>query len=352
MAKIKEFFKKWIANNIGYKILAVVFAFVLWLVILNTTDTTMTRTISNIPVTIMNEEMVLDGTHVYTIESGETATIVVSGKRSIINSLGVSDFMAIADFSELSLTNAVPIKIEISGEKVRYSSSVTITQKTMSMVINLEDMKEKTYDVQVNFVGTPSESLLVEDAATVPAMVTLRAPESVIESVTNVQAVLDYATITGDGIYEVVPILLDYSGKPVEQNADIYLDYKTVGVNVVTKAIKNVPVTIAPIGVPDPSATYNGVSYSKSGITIKGNPEAVEAFTVLELPSQLLNIEGAKEDVTVSVDVTQYLPEGISVTGDTTSLTITASITPGKSTEEETEAETETETVTEAEITY
>lgn len=348
MAKIKEFFHKWIANNIGYKILAVVFAFVLWLVILNTTDTNMTRTISNIPVTIINEEMVLDGTHVYTIESGETATIVVSGKRSIVNSLGVSDFTAIADFSELSLTNAIPIKIEISGEKARYSSSVTITQKTMSMVIKLEDMKEKTYDVQVSFVGTPSEDLLIEDAATVPAMVTLRAPESVIERVMSVQAIIDYATITGDGYYEVAPVLIDYAGKTIEQNADIYLDYKTVGVNVVTKAIKNVPVTITPIGVPDPSATYNGVSYSKNGITIKGSPEAVAAFNVLELPSNLLNIEGAKADVTVSVDITKYLPEGISVSGDTTSLTITASITPGKGIEEE----TENETVTEAEINY
>ena len=51
MAKIKAFLKKWIVNNIGFKILAVVFAFVLWLVILNTTDQETTRTITSIPVT-------------------------------------------------------------------------------------------------------------------------------------------------------------------------------------------------------------------------------------------------------------------------------------------------------------
>ncbi len=348
MAKIKEFFNKWVLNNIGYKILALVFAFILWLVILNTTDPSMTRTITNIPVSIVNEELVLDGTHVYTIESGETATIVVSGKRSIVNSLSASDFVAFADFSELSLTNAVPIKIEISGDKVRYSNSVTITQKTMSMVIHLEDMKEKTYDVLVNFTGTPSEDLLVEDASTMPAMVTLRAPESVMEKVVSVQAIIDYSEIQGDGVYDVAPVLIDYAGKVVEQNADIYLDYPTVGINVVTKAIKLVPVTITPVGTPDPGSTYNGVSYSKNGITVKGSPEAIAGFSVIELPSQLLNIEGAKGDVTVSVDISQFLPEGITVSGETTSLTITASITPGKPAEEEetkTEAETEEETI-------
>ena len=92
MTKIKAFLKKWIINNIGFKILAIVFAFVLWLVILNTTDTETTRTISSIPVTIENEEAIMDGTHVYTIESGETATVVVSGKRSVVNTLNPADF--------------------------------------------------------------------------------------------------------------------------------------------------------------------------------------------------------------------------------------------------------------------
>lgn len=343
MNKIKTFLNKWILNNIGYKILALVFAFVLWLVILNTTDTTMTRTISNIPVTILNENLIMDGTHVYTVESGETATIVVSGKRSIINSLTVADFMAVADFAELSLTNAVPIKIELTGEKARYSSSVNITQKTMSMVINLEEMKEKTYDVQVSFVGNLAEDILIEDASTMPAMVNLRAPESVVDKIVSVQAVVDYSEITGDGVYDADLVLIDYSGKPVEQTNDIYLDYKSVGVNVVTKTIKLVPVTITPMGTPDPSATFNGVSYSKNGITVKGSAEALAALNVIELPSSLLNIEGAKEDVMISVDISQYLPAGVAVSGDTNILTITASITPGKPADTETEAETETE---------
>ena len=99
MAKIRKFFQKWILNNIGFKILALIFAFVVWLVIMNTTDPVTTRTITGIPVEILNEDKVKDGEHVYTIVSGNTATIVVSGNRSIIGALSAADFRATADFS-------------------------------------------------------------------------------------------------------------------------------------------------------------------------------------------------------------------------------------------------------------
>ncbi|MBR6349043.1 MAG: hypothetical protein IKR67_00695, partial [Lachnospiraceae bacterium] len=84
--KFKEILQKWVINNIGYKVLALVFAFVLWLVIVNLTDPTVSLTISNIDVEILNEDAVADGSHVYTIESGKVISVTVSGKRSIVSS--------------------------------------------------------------------------------------------------------------------------------------------------------------------------------------------------------------------------------------------------------------------------
>ena len=83
--KLRRILRKYIINNIGYKILAVVFSFLLWLVILNITDPEYTRTISNIPVQVVNENLVLDGDHVYTISSGDVTSIILTGKRSIIS---------------------------------------------------------------------------------------------------------------------------------------------------------------------------------------------------------------------------------------------------------------------------
>ena len=327
MTKIKAFLKKWIINNIGFKILAIVFAFVLWLVILNTTDTETTRTISSIPVTIENEEAIMDGTHVYTIESGETATVVVSGKRSVVNTLNPADFSAVANFAELSLTNAVPIKVELTGDKARYANAVTITQKTMSMVINLEDVTEKVFDVQVVVKGETPDNLIVEDAATTPAMVTLTAPESIINRVDRIVVEVDAAEIIGDMQLQLEPIIYDFNGKIITQNTETYLNHEQISVNVITETTKLVPITITPVGTPDEKSVLNGVSYSKSGVTLKGSAEVIQGINELELPGELLNIEGAKEDVKITVNLTDYLPYGVSIYGDTSSITITASIT-------------------------
>ena len=326
MTKVKAFLKKWIVNNIGYKILAIVFAFVLWLVILNTTDQDMTRTISNIPVTIENESVILDGTHVYTVEMGETATVVVSGKRSVIYNLTPSDFSATVNFAELSLTNAVPIHIELTGEKARYANSVTINQKTMSMVINLEDVVEQTFDVQVTLRGEPKEGLIIEDADTSPAMVTLTAPESVIARVSHISVEVDATQVQGDMQLECEPVIYGFDGRVIAQNDDVYLDYPVVTVNIMTKATKLVPL----VGTPEAKYSLSGISYSKSGVTLKGDAEVLEGIDTLQIPGELLNIEGAKEDVKITIDLSAYLPEGVTLYKDTGSVTITASITKEK----------------------
>ena len=138
---IRRFVKKYILNNFWYKLLAVIFAFVLWLVVLNVTDPEYTRTISGIQVQIQNENMVLDGTHEYTVESGATIKVTITGKRSVISTMTHSDFLARANFAELSITNAAPITVTLTGTKQRYSSQVTIVPNETSMIINVIDLE-------------------------------------------------------------------------------------------------------------------------------------------------------------------------------------------------------------------
>lgn len=339
MSKVKTFLQKWIINNLGFKILALVFACVLWLVITNITDPVITRTITGIPVEIQNEELVSDGTRVYTVLSGNTATVVVSGNRSVVGSLVASDFVATADFSELSITNAVPISIELTGDKARYASAVTITSKTNSMVINLEEMGEISLDVEVQIFGTQPEDMIIEDAVSSPARVTLYAPESVLEIVGSAVAAVDYKEVSGDASIEKELILYDRNGAVIEQNEHTYLDSPTVSVQITTSNVKTVPLSIVPVGTPKSGYEYTGVTFSKNPVSIRGNAEALASIEEIVLPSELLNIDGATGEVSVKVDVQAYLPYGVVIQGDTGTVTVVANVQKKQA---ETENETET----------
>ncbi len=346
MASVKKFLQKWIINNIGFKILALVFAFVLWLVITNTTDPVTTRTVTGIPVQIQNESLVLDGSRVYTVESGNTATVVVSGNRSVIGNLTASDFVATADFAELSITNAVPINVELTGDKARYASSVTITLKTNSMIINLEDMDTITLNVEVQFTGKQPDDMIIEDAAATPAKVSLHAPESVIKQAEKVVALIDYSEISGDGTIQKALKVYDENGAEIEMTADTYLETTDVAVKVTTSRIKTVPIYIEANGTPDAAYALTDIAYSKNNISLRGSDDNLAAITDIVLPSILLNVQGAKEDVSITVNLEDYLPQGVTIYGDTGTVTITATIEKlDDETEEETsQDETETET--------
>lgn len=345
MEKVKEFLQKWIINNLGFKILALVFAFVLWLVITNTTDPVTTKTITGIPVQIENESLVLDGSRVYTVEAGNTATVVVSGNRSVIGNMTASDFIATADFAELSITNAVPIKVELTGDKARYASSVTITLKTNSMIINLEDMDSMTLNVEVQFSGEQPQDMIIEDAASMPAKVTLHAPESTIRKADKAVAVVDYSEVGGDVALSKELVIYDKNGSVIEQTADIYLETKTVELKITTSRIKSVPIYVEAYGVPETGYEVTDIVFSKENVSLRGPDGSLSAISEIVLPTGILNVQGAKADVSITVNLEDYLPPGVTIYGDTGTVTITATVE--KIAEEETEETSEEETTNE-----
>ena len=350
MSKVKTFLQKWIINNLGYKILALVLAFGLWLVITNITDPVISRTITGIPVQIENEQLVKDGNHVYTVLSGKDATIVVSGNRSVVGNMNAADFVAVADFAELSMTNAVPVKVELTGDKARYSGSVSITQKTNSMVISLEDMSEESLEVQVQFNGQPTENLIIEDNVVSPAIVIFHAPESMITGAERAVALVNYSEVPGDITLEKDVIIYNSDGSPISLGEDVYLDSPKVSVKIMTSRSKSVPVTITASGTPAEGYELGGVSSSKSTVSIRGADHLLDSINEIVLPSSLLNIDNANKDVTVTVNLMDYLPEGVTLFGDTETVTLAATIVPAETeTETETGTEKETETTKERE---
>ena len=74
----------------------------------------------------MNEDALTKRGYAYEILDGEEVNITVKGKSSIVRSMGISDFQAIADFSKLSKVDAVPI--DVTAKK--YSDQLDITLGT------------------------------------------------------------------------------------------------------------------------------------------------------------------------------------------------------------------------------
>ena len=79
------------------------------------------NTYANIPVTIVNEDVITQGGEVYSVLDEQNVNVVVYAKRSVIQQISSDEIVATADIKEMDAhTGLIPIKITIpshSGEK-------------------------------------------------------------------------------------------------------------------------------------------------------------------------------------------------------------------------------------------
>ena len=67
--------KKRMESDLLLKIISVVFAFLLWMFVINTDNPVIKKTFSDVPVDMLNEQVLDDLNQTYKIESGDTVSL-------------------------------------------------------------------------------------------------------------------------------------------------------------------------------------------------------------------------------------------------------------------------------------
>ena len=100
---MKKTNKLW--NNLGLKIMAVIFSILLWLVAVNINDPVERKVFRDVRVETRNTNLLTDENKLYKVlDDTDTVTVTVRASRSVLENINVSDITATADFSELSFT--------------------------------------------------------------------------------------------------------------------------------------------------------------------------------------------------------------------------------------------------------
>ena len=143
--------KEKLTRNIGVKILSVILAALLWLVITNVNDPVQSKVFPDVPVTILNENLINTAKQSYDIIEGDKVSFKVAARRSIIESLDKSDFEVTADFANLSNVNAVEIMITPK----RFKDEIEIVDRgdVRTLKISIEELSSKEFKVSVVDTG-------------------------------------------------------------------------------------------------------------------------------------------------------------------------------------------------------
>lgn len=300
--------KKKMLNNLGLKILSIVCAIILWIVVMNVSDSRITARIDDIPVEILNGEVLEQLDKIYDIQKGDTVDIIVKGKRSVVEKLTAKNFRATADLSTMSITNTVQIMVEATN--VRTGEEVSITCVDNTMVLSLEEKISKQFPIKIVTVGTPKAGYAVGEVSSTPNIITIEGPESAVNKIVEISATVNVEGASSDckSVCEINPY--DAYGEIVV-NDRIKMSQYTVDSTIKIYPDKEVPVNISIKGNAGNGYEVADVIFEPHNMLITGPKDILAKVDSIDIDN--VSISGLTENYETTIDVNEYLPEGVMV---------------------------------------
>lgn len=320
--------KQTLTHNTGYKLLALVLGFLVWLLILNTEDPVETRDITDITITEINADQITEAGKAYSFAGDvNTVSVRVRGKSSLVSHLTRNDFSAVVDLSKLSITGAVTADVTCP----RYPG-LEITPIGSSTVLNveIEDVMKKSFNVRVLTSSNAPAGKYIGTGTATPNLVTVSGPASVVEQIK--EAVVDVGVTsfnTGDITTDSELILRRSNGDEVKASS-LTISQNIISVSVPIYNTKSVPVKLEVSGTPADGYELISFEYEPKEISLAGPDDALDQIEEIVLGNY--DLSGAKESIeetiTVSSAMTEELPAGVVFTDAEPEIAFAADVQP------------------------
>lgn len=310
--------KKWM-SNLSLKIASVIVAFLFWLVIINITDPTTSKTFHDIPVKILNENVITSANQVYEIEDGDTVQVTVKGKRSFVETLTESDFTATADLTELSKVNAVSIDVKLNKEA---NSSVEMSWDNAVLKINLEKRVTQKFKVRVDYQGELSDNYVLGEMVAKPNIVEVSCGESKFRKIDHVGVMVTLNGQSEDFEAKYTPILYDKDGDALD-DTNVTFSNNTIRVSTEVRGTKEVPIIVSTKGTPAEGYRLVQTDYKPEKVRVSGTSSALAKVETIKIQ---VNIDGEKKNVEREIPLADYISNDLHLEEDISTISVRCEI--------------------------
>lgn len=311
---LKKLGKK-LTNNFGLKILAALFAFILWVVVINVDEPVRTIPYTASVKTENEDYITSNGKYFELLDGNNTVTFNVSAKRTYQEKLTNADFTAVADMEKIEYVDdsgiyRVPVTVSCS----KFSSNqVTISSKQLYIEVAMEDRGTVQKRITATTTGNVADGCAVGEVAIVTTnLLKISGPSSVTSQIDTVEATINVEGMNSDITDTVVPVLYD-AEKNVIDTTKLKMSLNTVTVSAQILKTKDVPVEFSTTGNAAKDYMVRGIEYAPETVRIKGEAAVLNTVNKVTVPAEVLDVTGAVEDISTTVDISSYLPDGISL---------------------------------------
>lgn len=298
--------KNRIFAHLGIKILAFFLALITWIIVVNIDDYSISKTITGIVVQQLNGDVITELDKIYDVTKGDTVDIIIKGKRSIVENLTADDFIATADLSQMSITNAV--RIDIKPTDNEYEAELTITPIDNMLTLSLENKIEKQMVVSISEVGDEAEGYQIGEKSLDATVVTVSGAESVISKITEVRVEVNLDNLNDNLEVLVKPICYDAYGEVVSEGK-YTISNKEISVSAPIYKVKEVPIKVTLQGSTTSDYKVVEATAQPNKIKIAAPDELIRSYNQINIDD--ISVSGKTSSIQETINISDYLDKGI-----------------------------------------
>ena len=157
-------------------------------------------------------------------------------------------------------------------------------------------------------------------------MLNVSGPASIVNKIDSVVATIDVDGMSMNLSDNVIPALYDADGQEID-TTKLKLSNTTVTISAKILSVKEIPLVFSTSGVPYGDNRVVEISSKPETIKVKGSSTTLNPLSSLNIPGDVLNVSGASEDITTTIDISEYLPDGVElVNASDATVTVTVRI--------------------------
>ena len=314
--KIGDFLK---TNDIGLILVSALIGFFLWALLSNGQDPITTRTI-DVPVTFLNEDMLLEKESRVLLSDRGEVQLIVSVRKSKASEINASMFSCTADVMTHSGADLSAQLVHVSVEQIDNSGNIIDWEYQKGdpfISVAFDEYITKTFAIQLKETGKlPAGLTRAGEISFEPASVILSGPSTAFGNINSVVAEVNLAALrSGEIATEIALKLYDNNDKPIPGDIAVSMDTKTAMMRARIEKGQSVLISCdGTVGNPAEGTRFKSLTIEPYEVVVQGLEESISTFTDILLPA--LNISGLSKTTDFKVDISSRLPEDAKIVSD------------------------------------
>lgn len=281
-------------KNLMVKLVCLLLSFGIWIYISNIENPIKQYTITNIPVQIVNLDVLKEDNLTLAPDQNFTISLTIQGTSTNIYSINKSQFTVVANLSNYTLKsgdNSIPVEITNSPNNVNIKNN-----GVLRINIKLENITEKTMPVKSELNVTTSNSTYVKNISFSTNQITVSGPEETVNEVSKL-VVRGNVTANNSTTTASFPVVaVDSSGNVVN---DVVLSTNNVQTTITVEKGKLVPIKVQTTGELRAGLTLENIIANPNTIKILGSESVLDSTDeILSEPINLNSITGNETIIT------------------------------------------------------